>query len=40
MWRTLVINTAERIKLKDNRIIVETETEEEVFLKTKEILEL
>lgn len=29
MWRTLVINSAERIRLKDNWIIVETEKGEE-----------
>lgn len=29
MWRSLIINTAERVKLKDNWLIVETETGEE-----------
>ena len=29
MWRTLVINSAERIKVKDSWITVETETGEE-----------
>ena len=29
MWRTLIINTAERVKLRDNWLIVETEQGEE-----------
>ena len=29
MWRTLIVNTAERVRLKDNWLIVETDATEE-----------